>query len=441
MNTPESPRDPAAGIRFRPLRRHLPLRVPIDRLLPTDHPARAVEALVASLDFTELLEGIRARDGHPGRAALDPRMLFALWLYACVEGVSSARELAKLCRRDLAFLWLSGQTRPNHHTLADFYSGHADFLHAAFAEHVAALLKAELVTLKEITLDGRKVPASANKQSFHREPTLDAHRRQAEEHLGQLAEQRAEEQGQSAKRQAARRRAARERAERLARAVDEVRRRQQERAARAPRRDEGKPEEARASETDPDARKMKLAHGGYAPAYNVQTVADADTGLVVAARVTAAGSDSGQLKPMVEEVAERTGQRPERVLADGGYGDLKDIEALEGSGTEVYLPPKNQRQELLAGKDPYAAKKKDQPPVAAWRARMGTAAAQAVYRRRAPVAEGVHAQQSNRGWRRFRLRGLAKAGLEAIWQALAHNLAWLVARKKLPRLLVRAAMA
>src|SRR6188768_3169884 len=295
MNFTESPRDAADGIRFRPLKRDLPVRLSLNRLVPLDHPVRQVEALVASLDFTELFTPIRAREGQPGRPPFDPRVLFALWLYACIEGVGSARELAKLCCRDLPLLWLSGQTRPNYHTLADFYSDNEAFLQTAFADHIEALLEQRLVTLKEVTLDGRKIVANASKGSFRRAPTLNRHRQEAEDHLAKLAEQRASATEQTKRREAAQQRAAQERQDRLARATATVQKRQHERAARAPRRDEAPPDQTRASETDPDARKMKMSNGGYAPAYNTQTVTDTENGLIVTVRVTDDASDQGLL--------------------------------------------------------------------------------------------------------------------------------------------------
>lgn len=441
MISSESPRDAADGIRFRPLKRDLPLRLPLDRLVPLDHPVRHVEALVASLDFTGLFDRIRAREGQPGRPPFDPRMLFALWLYACIEGVGSARELARLCCDDLTFLWLSGQTKPNYHTLSDFYSDNEAFLQAAFADHIEALLEQRLVTLKEVTLDGRKIAANASKESFHRAPTLNRHRQEAEEQLAKLTEHRASAPEQSKRRDAAQQRAAQERQERLAQAAATVQKRQQERAARCPRQDEAPPDQTRGSETDADARKMKMSNGGYTPAYNTQTVTDTEIGLIVTVRVTDDASDSGLLRPMLQQVVDETGRPPERALLDGGYVNQEDIEWAETEGISIYMPPKNEKADLKKGKDPYTPKRWDTAAVAAWRQRMGTGEAKTIYRRRAPVAEGVHAQQANRGWRRYRLRGLVKAQVEALWQALAHNVRVLIARNHIPRLVLRAAGA
>jgi transposase len=409
----------------------------VDRLLPSDHEVRQIERFVATLDFTALFDRIKARDGTPGAPVIDPRVLFALWLYACIEGITSARRLAKLCRWDIAFLWLSGRTLPNYHTLADFYSDNEGFLHATFTDHIEALLAHNLITLKEVTIDGRKIPANAGKESFHREPTLNRHRQEAEEHLAKLAAQKGAGSSETKRCEAAQKRAAIDKCQRLEAATATVKKRQEERAANQ-RKDRSPPEETRASETDADARKMKMSHGGYTPAYNTQTVTDTENDLIVTVKVTDQASDNGLLQPMMKKVHAETGRLPDRALLDAGYASQKDIEQLEKAGVKLYMPPKNERQESKQGKDPYAKKRDDTLPVATWRARMGTAEARTIYRRRAPVAEGVHAQQSNRGWRRYRLRGLVKAGIEALWQAMAHNLRLLIARNRLPELLMAA---
>lgn len=424
MDDPVS--DPGPAIRFRPIDRQQLIAAQLDELLPEEHAARLIVGFVAGLDFSALYATIKAREDRPGAPAFRPELLFSLWLFATVEGVASARRLEVLCQRDLAYRWMCGGSSPNYHTLSTFYAAHGEFLDATFVDILATLTGHHLLTVKAIAVDGRKIPANASKESFHREATLDRHRLEAEQHVAALREQRALAQATSSRQAAARRRAAADRQRRLEEAVATVRQRQAERAATG--RAGAKPAEARASETDGDARKMKRSHGGFEPAFNVQTATDIDSGLIVAVTVTEQASDNGLLVPMVEQATANLGTPPEQALADAGFADADDIEQLETAQIEVLMPPKNERKEKEQGQDPYRRKRRDSDPIAAWRARMGTAAARERYSRRAPVAEGVHAQQSNRGWKRFRLRGLVKAQVEALWQALVHNLCVLLSK-------------
>jgi transposase len=390
----------------------------LDQLLPADHPVRTLWAFVQHFDWSPWYARIRAVEGGPGAPAIAPEVLFALWLFATTEGISSSRQLAERCHRDLPYQWLCGAEPVNYWTLNDFYHAHAADLDHLFVEHIAALRSQGLIRLQTVTVDGRKVVASASKDTFHREATLEQHLAEAEQHVATVSRQRAAS-GLGRREQAARERAAVERVQRLQRAVSEVRRRQEQR--RQSKRADAKPEAARASESDPDAARMKMPNGGYALAFNVQTVTDTEHGLIVTVTATNQGSDNGYLQPLREQVQQEQGTCPAAVLVDSGYSDAGDVQTLETGGVVVYMPPRDERKDQKAGRDPYAPKRRDTPVLQAWRARMGTAAARQAYRQRAPVAEGVHAQAANRGWRRCRLRGVAQVTREARWQALAHN--------------------
>jgi len=427
-----------AAVRYRVPDRTRVSAVSLDEQLPTAHPARLIWDFVTQLDLSAFERPSKAVEGGPGPDVIPAALLFALWLFALTDGIRSARRLAVLCTRDLPYQWLCGGRPVNYHTLADFYADHGSALRDVFIDHIAALRAQGLVELWQVTADGRKVLANAAKESFHREPTLQAHRAEAQAHLERLAAA-ADDDGLPARQAAARQRAARERRQRLAAAVAQVQQRQQERA-QAKRKDRP-PAEARASETDPDAAKMKRSDGGYRPAYNVETVVAESSGLVVTVAVTNQGSDNGQLWPLLAQLQEQQQSLPGVVLVDSGFAAEADLERAEQAGVVVLMPPRDVRRDTEAGRDPYARKERDSDVVAAWRARMGTAEAQRQYRRRAPVAEGVHAQQANRGWQRFRLRGLAKVQTEAWWQALAHNVARLLAWGELLTGTVRAVAA
>jgi hypothetical protein len=163
---------------------------------------------------------------------------------------------------------------------------------------------------------------------------------------------------------------------------------------------------------------MRLGDGGYRPAYNGQYTTDVESGLVCGVGVTNRGADQGQLRPAVERLERAFGRRPSELLADGGYVGLDEIEALETCGTAIYAPPTRPRQPRAADR----ALPGDPPGVVAWRARMATDEAQAIYRQRAAVAEWVNALARNRGLQQFGVRGLEKVRSVLLWFALAHNL-------------------
>ena len=411
--------------RYRELDQYAPLSGTLDSLLSIDHEIRAIRAYTQGLDYSEIEAGYKAVEGKPGAPLYPPYVLLTVILYGLIRGIFSFRELAETCKNDLVFKWICGGLTPSYHTLSTFYSSHESFLDRVFTELLAALKNEGLATFAEVTVDGRKVPANASKESMHRVKTLTEHQQEAEERLKRLKAERSEKSQKATAKEAAQMRAAEEKVARLKAAVDVLKKRTEERVESQ----SGKPEETRTSETDPDCRKMKMSNGGYCPAYNVQTVTDVETGLIVTTEVVDQASDNGLGAPMIEKAEEVTGEKVKSALLDGGYSSAADVEKLEKDGTEVLMPPKNEKKEKKAGKDPYKRKRRDSDEVAGWRERMGQEEYQKKYKRRAPVAEGTHARQSNRGFKRFRLRGLQKARIEVLWQALVHNLDIVISKK------------
>ncbi len=177
--------------------------------------------------------------------------------------------------------------------------------------------------------------------------------------------------------------------------------------------------EPRASNTDPEARVMKMADGGFRPAYNVQFATATDTQLIVGVDVSNIGSDLGQLPPMLDQVEQRYGQRPAEWLVDGGYARHDDIEEADGRGTTVYAPVPKPKD---PSRDPHRPCGDDSAAIAQWRQRMGSSQAKDIYRQRAATAECVNAIARGRGLSQFVVRGLNKVKAVALWYALAHNL-------------------
>lgn len=177
--------------------------------------------------------------------------------------------------------------------------------------------------------------------------------------------------------------------------------------------------EARVSSTDPEARVMKMADGGFRPAYNVQFSTDTETQVIVGVDVNNIGSDMGQLTPMLEQLETRYGQLPGEALVDGGYASTDCIARAHARGVVIYAPVSKPKD---PGRDPHAPRPTDSAAVAQWRERMGTEAAKEIYPERAATAECVNAIARQRGLQRFTVRGQRKVHAVALWYAVAHNL-------------------
>ena len=386
----------------------------LDGLLPSGHAARLVWEFVERLDLTTFYAGIKAREGHAGRPPIDPKLLLALWLYATIDGVGSAREVDRLCGAHDAYRWLRGGVSVSYHTLSDFRIQHQPDLDALVTQSIAALLHRGIVTLARVAQDGTRVRASAGGGSFRRGPTLEECLRTARKQVERTQRQ-ADAPPPSAS-QAAQARAARERLVRIEEAVAVL---PAIAAVKVRRGHKKRSREPRVSTTDPDARVMKMASGGFRPAYNVHFATDVDGRAIVGVQVTNSGSDHGLLPPMLVEIRRRTGRQPAEYLADGGFMEREVITQVTADGLTIYGPTPKARPP----RDPAAPLRGDTPAVAAWRVRMQTPEAKDIYKDRAATAEWVNADaRAHRTLAHIAVRGLTKVHTCALWAALAHNM-------------------
>jgi transposase len=398
--------------------------VDLESLVSQEHPARAIWGFLEKLDLSAFYEPIKAVVDRPGRPSTDPQVLLALWLLATVEGIGSARRLARLCEEHDAYRWMRGHAPINYHMLSDFRVAHQEALDDLLVQIIGSLMAAGAVTLERVAQDGMRVRASAGAASFRRRERLEVCLEEARVQVAQLAQEREHpDPGVSQREQRARERAARERQERVEQAlaylpqVQESKERQQTTYSKVER---AKVTAPRTSTTDPEARVMKMPDGGFRPAYNVELATDSAKGIIVGVAVTSAGTDAGQAAPMEAQVVKRTGQHPKSYLMDGGFATREDITALEQRSVTVYAPvrlPRNKPEE-----ERYQPRYGDGPEVARWRQRMSTEEAKAVYRQRGSMAEWTNAQVRLHGVSQFSVRGLAKVTSVMLLIAVAHNL-------------------
>lgn len=391
--------------------------ISLDELLPSDHIVRTVWAVVEQMDLSSLYEAIQSVEGNAGRPATDPRLLMAVWLYATVEGIGSARKLEKLCEAHIAYQWVLGGVAVNYHTLSDFRVGHETLLDELLTQGVAVLLTEGVVHLNRTAQDGMRVRAHAGIRSFRRRATLEKHLEAAKERVAQMKQQ-SDSEGETVNRrkQAAQERAAKEKVERLGQALAELTQmEQQKKKAHRKRIAQKAP---RVSSSDPEARIMKQADGGYRPNYNTQLAVDTESGIILGADLVNE-VDQGQMRPMLEQIEQRYGQTPEAHLVDGGFVSFPQLEAAQEKKITVYAPlPKPNK----TNPDPTQPKPKDGPGVLAWRERMGTETAKTIYRLRAATIEWANARIRSFGLYQFNVRGKQKVRAVLLWMVLAHNL-------------------
>ena len=494
--TPSAPRPVVTEekkLRLRPINRNQMILHPvdIDQLVPDDHEVRAIWELVRSLDLSSYYEQIDAREGEPGSPAFDPRLLVSLWVYAYSKGVSSAREIARISAYDPAYQWLTGMRPVNYHTLADFRSTHSASLRQLFIEVLALLTSEGLVTLERIMHDGTRIRASAGRDTFRGEQAIRQHLARAEAQVAAMEE--AQDEETTPRLRKAQERAVRERKERLTRALGELAKIRTQKRSTQTRvsttdpecRIMGQPDGGYAPsynvQISTDAKEKAIIGVTCATSPADQTLLGTaldeietttgctprqlvvDQGFTTRETIlTAAERGIDLIGSFPDASASRLTAFRSRGITDAFYPERfrfdpdQNIYVCPEGNTLVYKKSLRQRGKRTyiyqtAKEDCRVCPSKpsccpragcrslhrleNDPRVTAFITRMETDEAKAIYRQRGAVAEFPNAWiKSKFGLRQFRLRGLVKAGMEALWAALTYNIKlWIRLRWK-PRL-------
>ena len=466
--------------------------VEVERLVEEDHPVRAIWELVGRLLPADFYRGIKAVEGTAGQAAFDPQLLTSLWVYAYSRGVGSAREIARLCEYHPAYQWLTGLEAVNYHSLSDFRTRHPEALSRLFTEVLGLLSHTGLITLERVMQDGTKIKAFAADHSFRREATLREHLEKAREQVEQMGDPAAEELTQRVAK--ARQRALREKQQRLDSALKQLPQIQATTLSEA--RASSSDPEARIMaskggfapgynvQISTDAAAKIIVGVGVS-----QAAADAaelvpavarieaqlgqrpqqmvvDSGFTNQATIEAMAAESidliGSLSDSVaqsEAALRRRGVSPEffpqAFVYDPGADSYTcpadqtlayEGKEKKGTTTRYRYRAKTSTCQSCRFKDQCCPQNKkgrsivrseDSPVVAAFKAKMRTEATQAIYKQRAGVAEFPNAWiKAKIGLRQFRLRGLAKVGLEALWACLTYNIQQWIRLVWRPQLLI-----
>jgi transposase len=473
-------------VRLKPInRQQLLLRpVEVEKLVEKDHPVRAIWELVGRLNLEPFYAAVEAIEGVAGRPVWDPRLLISLWLYAYKEGVGSAREITRLCEYHPAYQWLTGLEVVNYHTLADFRICHKEALDQLFIGVLGVLSHEGLITLQRVMHDGTKVKACASDKSFHRKATLQDHLRLAREQVEQMGDPRSEELSQRVVK--ARQRALREKQQRLGealKALEQIEASRSKAMEKEKARASSTDPEARVIlhpkgaygpgynvQISTDAESKIIVGVGVTqsstdaaelePAVEriEANMGDGPKQMVVDAGFTNQATMEAMSEKQVDLIGalpERRGVAEKRMKQRGvsldfypqafeydasadccrcPAGKLLHYETEERSGASVRRRYRAKASDCRVcafqaqccpgtKRGRSVVRSEATPEMAAFQAKMETPEAQAIYKQRAGVAEFPNAWIKDKiGLRQFRLRGLVKVTLEALWVCLTYNI-------------------
>jgi transposase len=406
--------------------------------LPEGHLAFFIADTVAALDLRAFYEPYEG-DGRRNQP-YDPQMMVTVLLYAYATGTFSSRRIARKLEEDVAYRVLAAGNFPAHRTIADFRQQYLTAFEQLFVQVVHIAREAGVVQLGTLAVDGSKVKANASKHKAMSYGRMQDEERRLREQIAALttqasavdaaedAEHGPEVRGDDLPAELRRRE---DRRAKIAAAKARLEARQAEedrtkgrtpndgrkgRGSRPFARDFGvPPDDAQDNFTDPESRIMKTS-GGFDQCYNGQLAVDEGSQIIVATGLTNCNADNPALLPLLDQTQATLGEHPRDVLADAGYRGEAMFQILEARNITAYI---SLGHETRPGKPPnpahLATQRMDD--------RLKTDAGRARYRRRKAIVEPVIGWiKEVLGFRRFSLRGLAKARGEWTVVCLAVNL-------------------
>jgi len=406
--------------------------------LPEGHLAFFIADTVAALDLAALYTPYEG-DGRRNQP-FDPQMMVTVLLYAYATGTCSSRRIARKLEEDVAYRVLAAGNFPAHRTIAEFRQQHVAAFEALFVQVVKIAREAGVVQLGALAVDGSKVKANASKHkamSYGRMRQED--QRLRDEIAALLAEADAVDAAEDAehgpnvrgdelpaelqRREERLAKIAAAKARLEARQADEDRQKgrtpddgRKSRGTKPFARDFGvPPDDAQDNFTDPESRIMKTSQG-FDQCYNGQIAVDEASQIIVATGLTNCAADNGELLPLIDQTHASLGEQPSEVLADAGYRAEATFQTLETRQITGYI---SLGREGKPDSTPNSAHEATQRMAA----RLTSEGGRARYRRRKGIVEPVFGWiKEVLGFRRFSLRGVAKARGEWNVVCLAVNL-------------------
>jgi transposase len=297
-----------------------------------DNPVRFLDAFVDSLDLRA--EGFQFPKEHPqerGRPAYHPGDLLRLWLYGYCHQVRSSRRLQAQCQQNLEVIWLLKKLAPDFRTIADFRKDNAAAFKQVVRQFNRLCQELELFGGELIAIDGTKVKGQNSPGKNWSQTKLQKQAQELEsrleKYLAALEEADAQETQQAQPRPLS--------AEQLREKIDRLQHRQELNAQRQEQL--ARTQQSQYSQTDPESRSMKGAHG-YVVGFNVQGAVDAKHHLLAVTEVTNEAVDKHQLLPMAQAAKAELQVEQLKAAADSGYYLSQGIKACQEQGIEVHVP-------------------------------------------------------------------------------------------------------
>lgn len=349
---------------FIPYQQHQLILLPpsLEELVPENHVVRVVNRVIDSIDLRKLYE--RYEGG--GRSSFHPAMMLKIIIYAYTQKIYTCRLIAKECRENIMFMWLSGRATPDYITINRFRSQRMkDIIVDIFAEVVELLHREGYIKLENYFLDGTKIEANANKYSWVWGENIKRFKENLRKKCTELieeiedineqenaayGEQDLEELGIGKEINSTEIKELAERInerlsknpadKKLTRAKKVIEKDYLPRMEKYEKQEEILQERRSYSKTDTDATFMRmkedhLKNSELKPGYNVQI--GTENQFILSYSVHQRPGDTSCMMPHLEQAKEILGELPPNIVADAGYGSEENYEYLKEKELNNYV--------------------------------------------------------------------------------------------------------
>ena len=311
----------------------------IDDYVEEDSVVRVVDVFIDRLDISGL--GFKAEAAETGRPGYHPRTMLKIYVYGYLNQVQSSRRLEREAQRNVELMWLTGRLAPDFKTIADFRKDNGEAIRLVCREFVMLCRKLNLLS-DTLAVDGSKFKAVNNRDKNFTRAKMKRRITEVEASIDRYLNELSSADAAAPPKDT---RPIRDKVAALEEEMDRLKK-LEVRMLNSP--------DKQLSLTDPDARSMKSRGSGMV-GYNVQTVVDAGSHLIVAHEVTNVGIDRHQLHNMAMQAKTTLEAEHLDVLADRGYFKGEQIKACDEDNITTYLPRPltsgNRKKGLFTKKD------------------------------------------------------------------------------------------
>jgi len=306
----------------------------IEDYVSADSPVRVYDEIIDTMNLEDM--GFEVDPHKVGNPQYHPMSMLKLLVYGYSYGVRSSRKLERECHNNILFIWLMGDLKPDHKTIAEFRRKNKKALAKVLREVAKVCMALKFIEGNTLFVDGSKIRGNASISNSWSKQKCERKLKKIDKRIAEIleecenADRREADLGSFVKvnKELADQKALRSKVKAILGDIAQEKR-------------------PSVNTTDYDCAKIHSRQGDHA-GYNGQIVVDEKHGLIVSCDVVNENTDDHQFADQINKANEVLGKKCDAACADSGYSDVDEMEKIDNQNIEVVVPSKRQ----ASGKEP-----------------------------------------------------------------------------------------